>query len=79
MATQTLSPGQTANFGNNIIKGSLTLTGVGTGYSVAIGGMPAIVGTAKPDVPVILPINNQAVSVSNTTASTRDFPLRLTY
>ena len=62
-----LDRGHTGNFGVGIVHGSLTLNGVGAGYSVSIGAMPAINGVAAAGNPVVFAINNQRVSVSNTT------------
>ena len=79
MPTLPMDRGTTGNFGPGIIAGNITLNGVGAGYSVAIGALPAIVGIAAPGQPVVFAINNQRVRVSNTTPPPGPINLWITY
>jgi hypothetical protein len=79
MPTIPIQRGATANFGANIVHNNITLNGVGAGYSVTIGPMPAVIGVAAPGVPIVFAVNNQAVSVTNTTPPPGPTNLQITY
>jgi hypothetical protein len=62
-----LARGSTANLGVNQVPGNLNIVGFGAHYNIAIAG-----GAAAPHVIIgagadVYPINNQSVSVTNTT------------
>ena len=67
MPVQPLARGHTANIGANIIAGNLTIIGVATPYTISINGAAAVAHVAANGVPDVYPINNQTVTVTNTT------------
>jgi len=67
MPNQILDRGQTANIGSNVIHGDLNVIGVGAHYTIAIGAAPATAHVIAPGHVDVYAINNQSVSVVNTT------------
>lgn len=68
MPKQNVDRGHTINLGARIVHTAITLNGDGAPYSITICPGPAVVGTAAPGNPVVYPVNNLAVSLTNTTA-----------
>jgi hypothetical protein len=64
---QSLDRGHVMNLGAGIVAGNITLNGVAANYSVTIGANPPAIGVAQAGHPVVFPVNNLAVSVTNTT------------
>lgn len=67
MPNQPLHRGLTANIGANIIAGNLNVIGVGAHYTISIGGAAATAHVIAPGAVDVYPINNQTVTIDNTT------------
>lgn len=79
MPKQNLDRGLTMNLGANVVHTTITLNGVGAAYSITIGPGPAVAGVAAPGTPVVYPVNNLAVSLTNTTAAPGPPNLQVTW
>ena len=67
MPEKILNRGHTANLGANQVHGDLQVIGVGASYTIAINGRAPTPHVIAPGAVNIYPINNQQVTVVNTT------------
>lgn len=69
MPNQVFDRGHTANLGANTVPGNLQLIGVGASYTIAINGGAAVAHVIAIGHVDSYPINNQPVSITNTTGA----------
>lgn len=69
MPHQVIPRGHTANLGANTVTHNLNVIGVATPYTISINGGAAVAHVAAINVADVYAINDESVSVTNTTAT----------